>query len=386
MPDVRNSFRLGRVAGVSVGIHWSLLVLAALVASGLAENRFANEAHGYSGGAYAVAGILTAVGLLAGVFLHELAHAVVARRRGLRVDGITLSWMGGVTRIQGDTGKPSTELLVAGVGPATSAAIGGILWAVRFAAESGGAGALVIAALGWLAWINIVLAAFNLLPASPLDGGRVLHGLVWAAGKDRWRATRVAAGIGVALGGAIVLVGLLVTERYQDLFDGLLIGFIGWWLVASARAELGGGAVQHALEGVTVSEIMRPVGEAPGWITIRSFMDQYATNRPGWVWLLQSWDGGYGGVLVGDALAAVPYPNWDLARPLDVSLPLSATTGAAPDEDAMGALTRTGGDRVILVVSDGHTLGAVLPSDIEAMVRAGGRTVPGRRPATGRVG
>jgi Zn-dependent protease len=383
---VRDSFRLGRVAGVSVGMHWSLLVLAALVASGLAENRFASEAPGKSTAAYALAGILTAAGLLAGVFLHELAHAIVARRRGLQVDGITLSWMGGVTRIQGDTRKASTELLVAGVGPATSAVIGGLLWAIRLGAESAGAGHLVVAALGWLAWINIVLAAFNLLPASPLDGGRVLHGLVWAAGKDRWRATRVAAGMGLALGAAVVLVGLWVTERYQDLLDGVLVGFIGWWLVASARAELGGGAVQHALEGVTVSDLMRPVGEAPGWVTIRSFMDQYASSRPGWVWLLQSWNGGYAGVLVGDALAAVPYPNWDLARPLDVAVPLTSTTGASPDEDAMAALARIGGDRVILVVSGGHTLGAVLPSDIEAMVRAGGRTVAGSRPATRRVG
>ncbi|HLI52952.1 MAG TPA: site-2 protease family protein [Acidimicrobiales bacterium] len=383
---MKDSFRLGRVAGITVGVHWSLLVMAGLVAAGLAEDRFSIEAPGHSAAGYVVAGVATAVGLLIGVLLHELAHAVVARRKGLRVDGITLSWMGGVTRIEGDTGRPGTELLVAGVGPLTSAAVGALLLAVRVGAESAGAGPLVVASLGWLAWINIVLAAFNLIPAAPLDGGKVLHGLVWAAGGDRWRATRIAAGVGVALGAAIVVAGLVVSERTQNLFNGLLISLVGWWLVGSARLELAGGAVQETLGGVKLRDIMRPVGEAPGWITIRAFMDQYAASRPGWVWLLQSWGGGYGGLLIGDALAAVPYPSWDLARPLDVALPLAATTGASPDEDALAALARTGGSRVILVVAGGHTLGAVLPSDVEAMVRSAGRTVPGRRPAARRVG
>ena len=377
---MNDTVRLGRIAGVKVGLHWSLLVMVVLVATGLADNRFALEAPGHSGAAYAVAGILTSIGLLVGVLLHELGHAVVARRRDLTVDGITLSWMGGVTRIEGETGSAGTELLVAGVGPLTSALAGGALWLVRIGAAHWGANDLVLAALGWLAWINLTLAAFNILPAAPLDGGRVLHAVVWAAGRDRWRATRVAAGTGVLLGGAIVVLGLVVTERNRDLFDGLLIGFIGWWL-ASARNELGAGAVHRALDGVRAADVMRPVGEAPGWITIRAFVEQYSGPRPGWVWLLRDWDGHYGGVLVGDALAAVPYPHWDIARPMDVALPVSATAGAAPDEDALAALARTGGRQLLLVVSGDRTLGALLPQDVEALVRLRGRTVPGGRPA-----
>lgn len=383
---MRDSIRIGRVAGVRVGVHWSLVVMVVLVASGLARSRFATEAPGYSGTAYAVAGGLTAVGLLIGVLLHELAHAVVARSQGLSVDGITLSWMGGVTRIEGDTRRPRTELFVAGVGPVASGVVGLILWLARLGVSGWGAGSLVLASLGWLAWINIVLAGFNLIPAAPLDGGRVLHAIVWAAGKNRWRATQVAAGTGVALGAAVVVLGLVLTERNHDLFDGFLIGFMGWWLLASARTELGSGAVHQALDGVRLSQVMRPVGEAPGWITIRAFAEQYAGNRPGWVWLLRDWSGQYAGVLSGDTLGAVPYPQWDLARPLDVALPLAATTGASPEEDALAALARTAGSRVIFVVAGGHTLGAVLPSDVEAMVRSAGRTVPGRQPAPRRVG
>lgn len=380
---MRDSIRLGRIAGVRIGVHWSLVVMVVLVAGGLANSRFSIDAPGYSRGAYVVAGVLTAVGLLAGVLLHELGHAVVARRRGLVVDGITLSWMGGVTRIEGETGSAGNELLVAGIGPLTSAVAGGVIWLTRIGAGHWGAGTLVLAALGWLAWINVALAVFNILPAAPLDGGRVLHAIVWAAGRDRWRATRVAASAGVAFGAAIVVLGLVITERDRDLYNGLLVGFIGWWLLASARAELGSGAVQRALDGVRAADVMRPVGEAPGWITIRSFVEQYSSARPGWVWLLRDWSGDYAGVLVGDAVSAVPYPQWDLARPLDVSVPVGLTTGAGPDDDALAVLARTGGRQIVFVVSNGHTLGAILPQDVEAVVRMGGRVVRGGRPAAG---
>ena len=201
---MNDSVRLGRIAGVRVGLNWTLLAMVALVAGGLADNRFAFEAPGYSTAAYAAAGAITALVLLFGVLLHELGHAVIARRVGLQVDGITLSWMGGVTRIEGDAHSPAAEFAIAGVGPMVSAAFGGLLWAARVLVEGAGGGRLAVSALAWLAAINLVLAVFNLLPASPLDGGRVLHSVVWGITRDRWRATRVAASAGVALGSLMV--------------------------------------------------------------------------------------------------------------------------------------------------------------------------------------
>jgi Zn-dependent protease len=377
---MRDSIHLGRVAGIRVGLNWSLLVMVAVVALGLSNDRFALEVPGYTSGAYAVAGIVTAFGLLLGVLLHELAHALVARRVGLEVDGITLTWMGGMTRIQGDASRPREELLVAGVGPLTSAVFGGVLLLLRLAFEAGGAGSLVLAATAWLAVINLFLAVFNMLPAAPLDGGRVLHAVVWGVTGDRWRASRAASTAGVILGGLIVAAGFVVTVRSQNLLQGLLIGFIGWWLLGSARIEMTSAQIHHALEEVRVGDIMRPVGAAPGWITVRSFADSYAASRPGWVWLLSNWNGdGYNGVLLGDSLAGVPFPQWDLVRPLEVALPISAATGAAPDETALTVLARLSDKKVILVVDHGQTVGAVLPSDIEALVRMGGKgPVPSR--------
>jgi Zn-dependent protease len=376
---MNDSIRLGRIAGVRIGLNWTLLAMVALVAGGLASNRFAVDAPGYSTSAYAVAGAVTAVVLLFGVLLHELGHAIVAHRVGLQVDGITLSWMGGVTRIEGDAHSPGAEFAVAGVGPLVSVAFGGLLWLVRVLLMGAGAGRLAGSALAWLAAINLVLAVFNLLPAAPLDGGRVLHAIVWGITRDRWRATRVAATAGVALGSLMMAGGFLILLRTRDALNGFFISFIGWWILGSARAERDQGRVRQSLEGTPISEFMRPVGAAPGWITVRAFADTYASGRPGWVWLLERWEGGYGGVLPGDVIGSVPFPQWDLARPLDVALPISTATGAAPDEDALDVMTRTHGKQVILVVDDGRTVGAVLPADLEALVRLGRRgPVPSR--------
>jgi Zn-dependent protease len=384
---MRDTVRLGRLAGVQIGLNWSLMAMAALVAGGLAQGRFSFEAPGYSGAAYALAGGLTATGLLVGVLLHELGHAIVARWIGLKVDGITLSWMGGVTRIEGEAARPGSELVVAGVGPAVSAAFGGLLWAVRLVAESLGVGSLAIAALGWLAVINILLAAFNLLPAAPLDGGRVLHSAVWAATRDRWKATRVAATGGVGLGALLVAAGFVLAVRTHNPINGLLTGIIGWWLLGSARAELNVATLQHALEGVQMSDVMRPVGAAPGWITVRNFAESYAGSRPGWVWLLESWGGGYGGILLGDSLSVVPLPQWDLVRPLDVAMPISNAAEAKPGDDTLTVMAQMADKQVILVVDGGHTVGAVLPGDVEALVQmaARGRVVQRHQPATGRT-
>lgn len=378
---MRDSVRLGRIAGVTVGLNWSLVVMVALVAGGLADNRFPFDAPGRATSAYVVAGALTAVGLFVGVLLHELGHAMVARRLGLRVDGITLNWMGGVTRIEGDSPRPRTEFAVAVVGPLISLAFGGALWAVRAAVDSGSGHALVLSALAWLAGINVILAVFNLLPAAPLDGGRVLHSGVWAATGDKWKATRASVGAGSVLGVAMILAGFLLTARsvsYQ--INGLFISFIGWWLLASARAERSVGAVHHALDGVRMVDVMRPVGSAPGWITVRNFVDTYAGGRPGWVWMLENWGGGgYSGFVLGDSVGAVPLPQWDLVRPVDIAIPVSASAGAGPGEAALEVLGRMGGKQVILVVDAGRTIGAVLPSDIEALVKMGGRRPVGSR-------
>lgn len=376
---MNDTVRLGRLAGVKVGLNWSLLVMVALIAVGLADNRLPFDAPGYSSAAYVLAGVVTAVVLLLGVLFHEIGHAIVARRFHLPVDGITLSWMGGVTRIEGDAPTPRAEFLIAGVGPFVSAAFGGSLWLLRLLLEQSHHNTLTVSALGWLATINVVLALFNLLPAAPLDGGRVLHAAVWTVTRDRWRASRVASGAGMGLGVLLVAAGFAVFNRSDNLLDGWFIAFVGWWLLGSARAERQAAQLRHALDGMSITEVMRPVGAAPGWITIRTFAEQYATGHPGWVWLLEGWEsgaqagGGYTGVLLGDAIAGVPFPQWDLARPVDVAAPINSAMGASPTDDALTVMSKLGSHQVVLVIDGGQTIGAVLVADLEALVKMGGR-------------
>jgi Zn-dependent protease len=367
---MKDTVRLGRLMGVPVGLHWSLIAIVGFFAFELSENTFPNRAAGYDHGAYIAAGCLTAVALLVGVLLHELGHAIVARRSGLEVEGITLSWMGGVTRIAGDSPTPWRELTVAGIGPLISLLLGGVLLVARDFAEGSGAGRLPVFALTWLAVINIVLAAFNLIPASPLDGGRILHALVWAVTRNRWWASRTASFAGFGLAAVVFGLGVYELLSRDDRLDGFFLFALAWWLASAARDEDSQAAVQHVLAGVRIHEIMRPVDAAPGWLRLDELLSRYVASRnPTSVWLLERWGGGYSGIVSSEALLAVPQP-WAAIRPEDIAIPVDAAGAAAPYEDVLEALQRTGGHQILLVVENGRTVGAILPADIEALIRS----------------
>ncbi len=379
--SMRDSLRIGRFGGVRVGVHWSLVAIVVLVGAGLARNRLPYDAPGYSAATYDLVGAATSIGLIVAVLLHEFGHAAVARRAGMSVDGITLSWMGGITRIDGDTRTPAWEAAIAGIGPAVSLAVGGLFALARYLVEQGGTSPLAVSALGWLAVINVTLALFNLIPASPLDGGRVLHAVIWRLTHDQWRATRITSRIGIGFGSLVVAFAFVLLIRGQGGLQALILGFLGYWLMAAARSEDQAGTVRRVLDGATVSDIMRPVGGAPGWVTVQAFVDGYDSPRPGWVWLLEGWGGGYQGVVAGETVRSVPLHEWGARRPIDLGVPVTSVAGASPADDALETLSRTGGQKIILVVDGGHTVGAVLPADVQAMLASGQRSVPGRATA-----
>jgi Zn-dependent protease len=360
---VNDTLRLGRIRGVRVGMNWTLVAMAAFLAVALAESRLPYDAPGYTSTAYWAAGVVTAVALLLGVLLHELGHALVARRAGLRVDGITLWFMGGITRIEGDASSPGAELRISGVGPLVSLVLGGALWGFSIGLAHLSISPLVLEAMGWLGIINVALAAFNLLPGAPLDGGRVLHAAVWAITRDRWRATRVASGAGAGLGALLVAGGLVEFAR-GDGVDGALLAVLGWFMFTSARSEEQVANVHRLLEGVRIGDMMRPVRAAPGWLTVDALLASYA-DVPGAVLMLEQWGGGFSGIVSLDALGAVPFQQRHLVRGSDLAVPVSAAAGASPADDVIDALTTGGGPGVLLVIDGGHTVGAVLPADID---------------------
>src|SRR5258708_4582369 len=158
---MHDSIRLGRIAGVEVGFHWSLLLIGGLLASGLARGRFPAHAPGYSGAAYVLAAGATSLVFLGCVLVHELSHAVVARRAGIGVDGITLWFLGGVTRLTSDATTPKVELAVSGAGPLASLVLGVVVVGGGIVLQAGAVSPLLVTALTWLGVIDIVLAVFN---------------------------------------------------------------------------------------------------------------------------------------------------------------------------------------------------------------------------------
>ena len=258
---MNDTVRIGRIAGVEVGLHWSLLLIGGLLVDQLAGRRFPAHAPGYSGAEYLVAAAVTAVAFLGSVLAHELGHAVVARRRGIGVDGITLWFLGGATRLTSEPATPAAELAVAGVGPLTSFALGVAATGVGIAARVGGVSPLLADALTWLGVINLVLAVFNALPGAPLDGGGVLHAFVWSRHDDEGRATRVASRAGEILGTVLIAFGLFELAFAASGGAGLWIAFVGWFLRTAARAEPADATAPPPLDERTV-DARRPVSRS----------------------------------------------------------------------------------------------------------------------------
>jgi Zn-dependent protease len=258
---------LGRIAGIPVAAHWSVLGIVALIAVVVARSEMPTLAPGHGPIAYGAAGLTVALLLMISLLAHEVAHALVSRAQGLEVESITLWLLGGTTRLRGDPDRPGPEFRIAVVGPLTSGALAGL-----FALGAGlTAGGLVDAVLVELALVNLVLAVFNLLPAAPLDGGRVLAALLWAARGDRWGAGIAAARVGLGLGALLLGLGV-ATGLLVDL-SGLWLALVGWFVAAAAADEERRARLGRALDGLPVAAAATPppvllaADASPGEIT-----------------------------------------------------------------------------------------------------------------------
>src|SRR5713226_6013700 len=236
---MNENLSLGRIAGIHVGLNWSLLVVAALIAWSIATGILPAAAPGQTSAAYWTAGVVSAFVYLASLLAHELAHSIVATRRGVKVEGITLWLFGGVSRFSSESSSPGAQAWITFVGPLTSLLLGVLFLLVGAVVGGGANSALLSASLAWLGYINILLGVFNLLPAFPLDGGRILQSLIWRSTGDRLRATRIAARIGMAFAFLFIAYGLITFFAAGSLIGGVWSIFLGWFLLSGARAEVG---------------------------------------------------------------------------------------------------------------------------------------------------
>lgn len=365
------SFSLGRILGVRVGVNWSVLVIFGLIVYGLAGVQFPRLYPDYVGGAYLLAGLTTALVFVASLLAHELAHAVVARRNGLTVEGITLWLFGGVARLSGEAPSPGAELRIAGVGPLVSLLLG-----VGFGVLAGGlwvAGVhgLAIAALGWLGGINIVLALFNVVPAAPLDGGRLLRAIVWWRTGDRLRATVRAAQAGRVFGWILIVGGLLLFLTGQ-LPGGLWLALIGWFLIGAASAEGQQAAVRLALSGLPVERIMTagPM-TVPASMTVADFLTNYTLAHRHSAYPVVDMAGGVVGMVTHKRITEVPADQRAAVLVGQAACPLDDVPATSPNESVADLLPRLGGcaEGRALVFSDGRMSGIVSLSDVTRALR-----------------
>jgi Zn-dependent protease/CBS domain-containing protein len=393
MDGAHRGIRIGRISGIEIAFDYSWLFIVVLLTWSLAAS-FMRWHPDWSPLLTIVIALVASLLFFGSVLLHELAHSLVARRFGVPVRSITLFLFGGVSNIEREPPSPKAEFWTAVVGPLTSIALGIILLALGTAATSTSSDYVFEPArrlvrmgpletlLLWLGPINILVGVFNLIPGFPLDGGRILRSAIWGATGDLHVATRWASGVGQAIGWCFVFIGVAMVFGAQipffgrGLIGGMWIAFIGWFLSAAAAQTWRRMLVHEVLEGLSVTQLMRPPPRAVGEnLDIETFVQDWLMR--GDERAIPVIDDGMrivGLVTVGD-VRAVPRAAWSTTRVADVMTRAEKLVTAAPrDEvaDALDKLART--DVNQLPVMDGPQLvGMLTRADVARWIELHGQ-------------
>jgi len=362
------NIRLGRIGGVEVRVNWSLLVIFALIVWSLADGVFPSQNPGLSDGVHLAMAIGAAVLFFASLLLHELGHSWVARREGLEIDGITLWLFGGVSAFKERFPSAGAEFRIAIAGPLVSLGLGVVFVLIALA----GLPSAVDGVAAWLGYINLTLLVFNLIPALPLDGGRVLRAALWRRRGDLAWATRIATEIGRGFGYLFIILGIAMFI-FQGSFSGAWLAFIGWFLLQAATAEARYIATEAALKGLRVRDLMvrNPV-TVEGDHTVGQFMDEVARSRRFTTYPVVDGDRPIG-LLAFGSVAAIPRTEWDSRLVRDAMIPLDQVPLLSEDEtavEALAALSPLTSNRG-LVVENGHLAGLLSITDLTRALEVG---------------
>lgn len=363
---MHESFSLGRIAGVKVGANWSLIVVVWLIAWSLAATELPATEPGHGRLAYWVVGVVASAAFFACLLAHELSHSIVARRNGIEVEGIVLWLFGGVSRLSTDPETADSELKMAAAGPAMSVFIAVTCFGLSRLVEATMHQPLLVAGLGWLGWINGMLAVFNLVPAFPLDGGRVLRAWLWRRHGDKARATVTAANAGRAF--AFVLIGLGVLEfAVGASLSGLWLIFLGWFLLSAPTAELSRSFVTSHLAGIPVRAAMTPHPiVVPAGITVGQLLDGWMDRHRCSTFPLVGSDGTVLGLITLARVKRVPAAERALTPLMAVACPPAEIVSCDVDDPLTAVIERMNAspDQRALVYEHGALAGIVSPSDV----------------------
>ena len=359
------SYRLGAVWGIPIGLHWSLFLVFALLVWSLGGSYFPAEYPQLSPTSAYLLAALTGILFFASILLHELGHARVALREGVPVRGITLFIFGGVAEMEQEPPDAKTEFLVAIAGPIASVLIAGACYGLYRAGLQANWPPPVSGVLWWLAVINLVVVGFNLVPAFPLDGGRVLRSILWHFKKNlRW-ATRITSTLGSIFGMALIAFGIF-SFMAGNVIGGVWMGFIGLFLMSAARMSYQQLLLRRQLEGEPVSRLMNTeVRTVPPDITLQQCVDDYV-YRYHYKMFPVTRNGDLIGCVTTRRIKDVPREEWDRTTVEEIANGCTGENTISPEADAMQALSKMQRNRIsrLMVVEENRLRGVFSLKDV----------------------
>lgn len=354
------SFKLLRVRGIQVGAHWSWLLVLAMLSFSLAGEVFPQTYPHLSGRAYAGMGLVSAILFFGSILLHELGHAFRATKEGMRISGITLWLFGGVARFQGMFPSAGAEFRIAVAGPVVSVALAAVFALLRLLSGLAALPAQIQGVFDYLARINLLLVVFNLIPALPLDGGRILRSWMWRRKRDFTAATVSAARGGKAFGYLLIAGGLFELVSGSSV-GGLWFVVMGWFLWEAARSEKDFAVALKALEGITAGELVNPNPclVAPE-TSVEQFLGHHREN--GHSTCAVGAAGAVSGTISRALAERVPPDRRKTTRVADVMEPAPAVASATPVTEVVSLLESADGH--VTVVDGGRVSGVLSMSDV----------------------
>ena len=369
---MKAQIKLFKVFGIHIGLHYSWLLIAVLIALSLAGQFAATNPPWNPILVWGMA-IVTTLLFFATIVIHELSHAAIAKARGLPVKAITLFALGGVAQIEKEATDARTEFWMGIAGPVTSAIIGSIClgaaialgWTVTPTQQSP-----LAAMLGWLGVINIALAVFNMVPGFPLDGGRVLRAIIWWITGNAARAMRIATGVGQVVAFAFILIGLFRFFNGAG-FAGLWLTFIGWFLLDAARSSLAQHEIVGRLRGVHVSDVMtKQYSSVDIDTSLQAFVDDYLL-RTGQRSFIVTENEQPVGMITAHEVKHIEREKWPQLKVRDAMLPLTkihAVRESSNVSDVLEVMSREDVNQ-LPVMSNGHLEGIVSRRQILRLVQ-----------------
>jgi len=346
-------------------VDWSWTIIAGLIVWSLAAGLFPYHYRNLSSETYWLMGTAGAVGLFLSIIFHEFCHSLVARSFAMPIKGITLFIFGGVAEMADEPPTARAEFYMAVVGPLSSIFIAGVFYLFYLWGKLAGWPVPVNGVTGYLAWVNGLLAGFNLVPAFPLDGGRILRSLLWWGNNNlRW-ATRISSQIGAGFGIILIILGVLQILR-GNFIGGLWWALIGMFLRGAAEMSYQQLLMRKALEGEPVSRFMNrhPVTVPPS-LTVKELVEDYIYKYHFKMFPVMAGDQ-LVGYITTRQVKEVPREEWERETIGHLAAPCSSENTITPDTDATKALARmnqTGSSR-LLVIDRGHLVGIVALKDL----------------------